>query len=264
MKPQMTAYKFKVTGPFALTNIDSSDARYLRLTFSDGHTRKLAKGGKWPPEYAHACLAKAERLLGKSVYIKTSHTTKNWDPLEWLCDIRAEEVAEKSKQLALQISPDQEIAPNDSVEKFILASCTNGKTFYANAAPIAASFKDEDEFLDFSQSFEQGFVSAWTAKTARTTKLPVGVKRVRIAGLGNLTKRNGFRVVAAEVRTEDTSEAFRFFHLLRVDDKLAREGYLTDKEVKDVVAAQLQLEKQYPTGVTSWMTAHQAATSVEH
>ena len=252
----MTAYKFKVTGPLVLVSIDPSDVRYLRLTFSDGHTRKLAKGGKWPPEYAQACLAKAERLLEQSVYIKTSQTTKDWSPLEWLCDIRAEEVAEKSRQLALEIAPDQEVAPNDSVEKFILASCTSGKTFYANAAPIASHFKDEDEFLDFSQSFEQGFVSAWTAKTARTAKLPIGVKRVRIAGLGNLTKRNGFRVVAAEVQTEDTSEAFRFFHLLRVDEKLEREDYLTDQEAKDIVAVQTQLEKQYPMGVTSWMTAH--------
>jgi hypothetical protein len=40
-------YKFKVTGPFILTGIDNEDPKYLRLTFSDGETRKLAKGGRW-------------------------------------------------------------------------------------------------------------------------------------------------------------------------------------------------------------------------
>ena len=43
-------YKFKVTGPFVLIGVENDDPKYLRLTFSDGNTRKLAKGGKWPPE----------------------------------------------------------------------------------------------------------------------------------------------------------------------------------------------------------------------
>lgn len=248
-------YKFKVTGPYVLTGIDTEDPRYLRLTFSDGYTRKLAKGGKWPPEYAQACLLKANALLHKSVFIKTSQTTKNWPATEWLCDLQAEHIIEKSRELAREIEPDEEVTANDSLEKFILASCTNGKTFYANAEPIAQLFATEDDFLDFSQSFEKGFISAWTAKNARNAKLPEGVKRIRISGLGNRTKRNGFRVVAAEFLTEQTSEAFKFFHLLRVDEKLEREEYLTDHEVKDIVAARVELEARYPKGVVSWMTA---------
>ena len=248
-------YKFKVTGPFVLTDINPNDVKYLLLTFSDGHTRKLAKGGKWPPEYAQACLAKAKELLNKSVFIKTSQTTKNWETTDWLCDIQAEQLVEKSRKLARQIEPDEKVPANDSLEKFILVSCTSGKTFFANAAPVAGFFATEDDFLDFSQSFEQGFVSAWTAKNARSSKLPMGVKRVRISGLGTRTKRNGFRVVAAEVETEDTSEAFRFFHLLRVDEKQEREEYLNDNEIKEILAARAELEARYPKGVVSWMTA---------
>ena len=248
-------YKFKVTGPFVLTNIDPNDAKYLRLTFSDGNTRKLAKGGKWPPEYAQACLTKATSLLGQSVFVKTSQTTKNWETTEWLCDIQAEAIVEISRQLAREIEPNESVAADDSIEKFILTSCTSGKTFFANAAPIAKFFASEDDFLDFSQSFEQGFISAWTAKNARSSKLPAGVKRVRISGLGTRTKRNGFRVVAAEVQTEDTSEAFRFFHLLRIDEKQEREDYLSDHEIKDVIAMRAELEQLYPKGVVSWMAA---------
>jgi hypothetical protein len=247
-------YKFKVTGPFVLTDIDLSDTRYLRLTFSDGHTRKFAKGGNWPSEYAQACLAKAEQLLGKSAFIKTSQTTRDWPTTEWLCDIQAEEIVATSRKLAREVEPAAKVGENDSLEKFILASCTSGKTFYANAAPIAFSFASEEDFLDFSQSFEKGFVSAWMARTARNKKLPNGMKRVRIAGLGARTKRNGFRVVAAEVQTEETSEAFKFFHLLRVDEKLEREEYLTDNEIKEIIEARAELETRYPKAVVSWMT----------
>lgn len=247
-------YKFKITGPFLLTHIDVSDDRYLKLTFSDGHTRKLAKGGRWPPEYAQACLAKATELLNQSVFIKTSQTTSDWDTRQWLCDIQAEEIAEVSKKLAREIEPNAKETKNDSIEKYILVSCTTGKTFFANSEPIAEFFKEENDFLDFNRSFEKGFVSAWTAKTARNSKLPSGVKRVRIAGLGERTKRNGFRVVAAEVQTQDTSEAFKFFHLLQIDEKLEREDYLTDAEIKHIRAARTELEERYPKGVVSWMT----------
>ena len=248
-------YKFKVTGPFVLTGIDNDDPKYLRLTFSDGETRKLAKGGKWPPEYAVACLAKAKDLYEKSVFIKTSQTTSDWSTTQWLCDIQAEHIVEKSREIARKIDPKEEVAANDSIEKFILTSCTSGKTFFANVAPVADYFAKEDDFIDFSKSFEQGFVSAWTAKNARNTKLPSGVKRVRIAGLGALSKRNGFRVVAAEFKTEETSEAFRFFHILRIDEKLDREEYLSDSEIKQITEARAELETRYPKGVVSWMGA---------
>ncbi|MFN7756599.1 MAG: hypothetical protein ACK5RP_03965 [Betaproteobacteria bacterium] len=246
-------YKFKVTGPFQLTDIDNTNARYLLLTFSDGYTRKLAKSGNWPPEYAEALLEKSIRLKNQSVYIKTSQTTKEWETTEWLCDIRLAEVTEKSRALAQELSPDAQIAPDDSIEKFILISSTSGKTFYANAEPIIDFFKKEDDFLDFSQSFEQGFVSAWSAKNARSTKLPEGVKRVRIGGLGQKTKRNGFRVVASEVATDNTSEAFKFFHLLRIDDKQEHEDYLSDAEIREIIERRKELEQRYPKGVVSWM-----------
>jgi hypothetical protein len=248
-------YRFKVTGPFELTGIDNSDPRYLHLAFSDGHTRKLAKGGKWPPEYAETCLAKANQLLNNLVFIKTSQSTKDWDTTKWLCDIQAEAIIEKSRKLAHDIEPIAKVAENDSAEKFILASSTSGKTFFANAEPIASTFAHEDDFLDFSRSFEKGFVSAWTAKTARNAKLPLGIKRVRIAGLGTRTKRNGFRIVAAEFKTDDTSEAFKFFHLLQVDEKLEREEYLTDNEIREIIEARTELESRHPKGVVSWMAA---------
>jgi len=248
-------YKFKVTGPFILTGINNDDPKYLRLTFSDGETRKLAKGGNWPPEYAVACFAKAKDLYGKSVFIKTSQTTHDWNTTQWLCDIQAENIVEKSRQIARKIEPDEEVAANDSIEKYILTSCTSGKTFFANIAPVADYFAKEDDFLDFSKSFEQGFVSAWTAKNARNAKLPPGIKRVRISGLGALSKRNGFRVVAAEFQTEETSEAFKFFHILRIDEKLDREEYLSDSEIKEITLLRTELEVRYPKGVVSWMAA---------
>jgi len=247
-------YKFKATGPFILTGIDNHDPKHLRLTFSDGETRKLAKGGNWPPEYAAACLLKAKDLLGKSVFIKTSQTTHDWKTTQWLCDIQAEKIVEKSREIARQIKPDEEVASNDSIEKYILTSYTSGKTFFANVAPVANYFVKEEDFLDFSKSFEQGFVSAWTSKNARTSKLPLGIKRVRISGLGALSKRNGFRVVAAEFQIEETSEAFKFFHILRIDEKLEREEYLTDSEIKEIAMLRIELEARYPKGVVSWMT----------
>ena len=191
-------------------------------------------------------MAKASELLHKSVFIETSQTTKDWDPTEWLCDIRAEDVARKSREIARALKPDVEADSNDSQEKYVFASCTSGKTFYANAEPIYEVFKKEDDLLDFKKSFENGFVSAWSAKTARTAKLPPGVKRVRIAGLGVRTKRNGFRVVAAEVETKNTSEAFRFFHLLRIDDKLEREDYLSDQDIKKLDELRAELKVRYP------------------
>jgi hypothetical protein len=250
--PRSRTYKFKVTGPFVLTGIDPTDPTYLRLTFDDGNTRKLAKGGRWPPEYAQACLAKATTLLNQSVYVKTSQTTKDWRTTEWLCDLQAVPLVEKSRHLALQLEPEKKVEANDSLEKHILIAQASGKTFYANAAPIVDYFENEDDLLDFSKSFETGFVSAWSAKTARASKLPSGVKRVRIAGLGNRTKRNGFRVVAAEVQLDDTSEAFKFFHILRIDDKQEREDYLTDKEIQEIVERRAALESRYPKNVVSW------------
>lgn len=248
-------YKFKVTGPFILTDIDNDDPKYLRLTFNDGETRKMAKGGRWPPEYAVACLGKANDLFQKSVFIKTSQTTSDWETTKWLCDIQAEQLVVKSREIARRIEPEVKIAANDSVEKYILTSCTSGKTFFANVAPVSDYFKKEDDFLDFSKSFEQGFVSAWTAKNARNAKLPSGIKRVRISGLGALSKRNGFRVVVAEFQTEDTSEAFKFFHILRIDEKLDREDYLSDSEIQQISLARIDLEARYPKGVVSWMAA---------
>jgi hypothetical protein len=253
--PTRRPYKFKVTGPFVLTaiNPDGEDPKYLRLAFDDGHPpRKMAKGGNWPPEYAQACLAKAEALLGQPVYIKTTQTTKNWPTTEWLCDIQAVPLVEKSRQLARELDPGKHVEQDDSIEKHILIAHASGKTYYANAAPIIGYFADEDDFLDFTKSFEAGFVAAWSAKTKRTTELPSGVRRVRIGGLGVRTKRNGFRVVAAEVQLDDTSEAFKFFHILRIDDKLEREEYLTDREIQELSERLVALEARYPKSTVSW------------
>ncbi len=70
-----------------------------------------------------------------------------------------------------------------------------------------------------------------------------------------MSKRNGFRVVAAEFQTEDTSEAFKFFHILRIDEKLDREEYLSDSEIQQISLARIDLEARYPKGVVSWMAA---------
>ena len=216
----------------------------------------MAKGGNWPPEYAEACLEKAKNLIHQSVYVKTSQTTKNWDSTDWLCDIKDENLVNKIQSLAQEIEPHKSMSENDSIDKYILTSCTSGKTYYANVSPIAEYFAKEDDFLDFCQSFEKGFVSSWSAKTARNAKLPPGIKRIRISGLGTQTKRNGFRLVAAEFQTEDTSEAFKFFHVLQVDEKQDREDYLTDNEIKSIISKRVELEEKYPAGAVSWVAIH--------
>jgi hypothetical protein len=247
-------YKFKTTGSFVLLDYDDSNNRYLLLKFDDGFTRKLSKGGNWPPEYALACLEKAKNLKGKSVYITTSQTTKAWETTEWLCDIKDAHIEEKRKQLALEIVNTANLEKNNQLfEKYILTSCTNGKTFFANIEPVANFFDTEEDYLDFSSSFEKGFISAWTAKNARTSKLPNDVKRIRISGLGQRTKRNGFRVVVAEVKTSDTSEAFRFFHVLRIDEKSEHESYLNDSEIKSVEVLKKELEAKYSSNFSQWI-----------
>jgi hypothetical protein len=75
------------TGPFILEYIDNTDSNYLKLHFSDGRVRLIAKGGRWPSHVAANLALKAENLLNKSVYIVTSQTTKDWETREWLCDI---------------------------------------------------------------------------------------------------------------------------------------------------------------------------------
>ena len=246
-------YKFQITGPFTLLDIDNSNSDYLFLTFSDGFTRKMSKGGKWPPEYAKNLYEKSNPLKGKSVYIKTSQTTDNWPTTKWMCDIHPQDIAEKRIEIASELNPDLKINSTESREKYILVSTATGKSYYANAELIVDYFSREDEFLDFCHSFEKDFVSSWVAKNARNKGLPNEVKRIRIGGLGNKTKRNGFRVVVAEVKTKDTSEAFKFFHILRVDDKSDREDYLTDAETKEIGILKKELEKKYSNTQINWL-----------
>jgi hypothetical protein len=246
-------YKFQITGPFILNSINNEDQKYLKLMFDDGFERKLSKGGNWPAEYAQNLLEKAQALINQSVYIKTSQTTKNWDSKEWMCDIHAQALAEKRIQLAGKLKPLEIIDKNDSAEKYILVSTTNGKSFFANIEPIVKYFSNENDLLDFSNSFEKDFVSAWSAKNARLKGLPNGTKRIRIGGFGNRTKRNGFRVVVAEVVTDETSEAFKFFHVLRVDEKVDKEDYLSDAELKEVSLLQSEMENKYPKSYLTWV-----------
>ena len=246
-------YKFQITGPFILNSINNEDEKYLKLMFDDGFERKLSKGGNWPPEYAQNLLQKAQALINQTVYIKTSQTTKNWDSKEWMCDIHPQALAEKRIQLAGELKSTEIIDENDSAEKYILVSTTNGKSFFANIEPVVKYFSSENDLLDFSNSFEKDFVSAWSAKNARLKGLPNGTKRIRIGGFGNRTKRNGFRVVVAEVVTDETNEAFKFFHVLRVDEKADKEDYLSDAELKEVALLQSEMEKKYPKSYLTWV-----------
>ena len=245
-------YKFLITGPFILNSINNEDAKYLKLKFDDGFERKLSKGESWPPEYAQNLLDKALALINQSVYIKTSQTTKNWDSKEWMCDMHAQAIAEVRSQLADELKSSETIDKNDSAEKYILVSTTNGKSFFANIEPIVKYFSSENDLLDFSNSFEKDFVSSWSAKNARLKGSPNGTKRIRIGGFGNRTKRNGFRVVVAEVVTDETSEAFKFFHVLRLDEKADKEDYLNDSELKEVTLLQIELEQKYPKSYLTW------------
>ncbi len=247
-------YKFLITGPLTLLDIDNEHDSYLKLKFSDGYTRKMSKGRNWPPEYADALFKKAKDLINQSVYIKTSQTTKEWNTKEWMCDLHAQIVAETRSKIANELIKDND-GSKQNLDKFILVSTAIGKSYFANLETVSDYFKSENEYLDFCHSFEKDFVSAWQAKNARNKLMPLGMKRVRISGLGNLTKRNGFRVVASEVITDDTSEAFKFFHILRIDEKLDKDEYLSDDEVKQLINLRDQLETKYPKAYLNWISA---------
>ena len=247
--------KILTTGPLKISKIDDSDPKYLKLEFEDGYTRKLAKGGNWPPEYAVACHEKASSLKEKGipVFIKTSQTTYPWKSTEWLCDVIPAALEEQRRELVARLveaapSGGPELSPDD-----VIIATAQGKSYFANIATVLIHFKAEDDLLDFTKSFERGFVSAWSAKTARNKGLPPEVKRVRIAGLGQLTKRNGFRVVAAEVQLPETSEAFKFFHVIRIDEKLEREEYLSGREVEEIKRALQDIGQKYPKQWSSWV-----------
>lgn len=246
--------KILTTGPLQISRVDDSDPKYLKLEFEDGYTRKLAKGGKWPPEYAAACLEKASSLkeAGIPVFIKTSQTTYPWKSTEWLCDVIPAVLEGQRTELVerlIEATPHSE--PKLSTDDVVVATA-QGKSYFANIAPVLNHFKEEDDLLDFTKSFERGFVSAWSAKTARNKGLPPEVRRVRIAGLGQLTKRNGFRVVAAEVQLPETSDAFKFFHVVRIDEKLEREEYLGEREVEEIKRVLQDIELKYPQQWCSW------------
>jgi hypothetical protein len=146
-----------------------------------------------------------------------------------MCDLHAQIVAETRSKIANELIKDND-GSKQNLDKFILVSTAIGKSYFANLETVSDYFKSENEYLDFCHSFEKDFVSAWQAKNARNKLMPLGMKRVRISGLGNLTKRNGFRVVASEVITDDTSEAFKFFHILRIDEKLDKFISAVDKK----------------------------------
>jgi len=246
-------YKFQVTGPFILQKVDPTDPKYLLLTFSDGHTRKMAKGGNWPQEYAEALLNKSISLEKKSVYIKTSQTTKAWETTKWMCDLIPEDIAVKSNSIVAELNPEESPSVVEDKQKYILIATSAGITYYAYTEYVADYFSSEDDYLDFCQSFEKDFVASWRAKNARTKGFPPGVKRVRITGLGNRTKRNGFRIVAAEVETDESNQTFKFFHLLKIDEKTENEDYPSDNEIKEIIKARNDLEKKYPKAYVNWI-----------
>lgn len=248
-------YKFKITGPFILEEIDPNDPKYLLLKFSDNFTRKMAKSGNWPTEYAETLLNKAKLLQNQSVYIKTSQTSRPWETTEWMCDLYPEHINEKKDAFASELHPNTNPQVIEDKKKYILFALSAGHTYLANAEAVSDYFSNEDDYLDFSQSFEKDFVASWRSKTAREKKFPPGVKRVRIKGLGNRTKRNGFRVIAAEVKTEESNQpngAIKLFHILKIDEKTENEDYPTDQEIKEILKIKEDLEKKYPKPLINW------------
>ena len=76
------------TGPFKLLNADDkADPKYLLMEFDDGNTRKMAKGGNWPPNFAKALFRKAHDYIGHEVLVLTWRADI-WDTTEWLRDIK--------------------------------------------------------------------------------------------------------------------------------------------------------------------------------
>lgn len=194
--------------PLVLTKIDNDDEKYLKVTFSDGFTRKMAKGGKWPPHLAVALHKKAEELLGQKVIIVTSQTTKDWDSKEWLCNIILPNEAGEKEKVEAEFGRNVLWTPSLSCRRFIEFTFIQDK------------FRDDPDIVSFEERLNKEFDSSWaSSKHCRMVNAEFDIRRFRI-GKGNLSKRQGYRVTAFKAHEE---KGWSWFIILQLDEKLKNE-----------------------------------------
>lgn len=197
--------KHKRTGPFILEAIDDSDETYLKLTFSDGNTRKMAKGGKWPPHLAVQLYEKAKEFVDKKVYIVTSQTTKAWDPEEWICDIRPPEIEEQEQKFERILGED------------VLGTPTANNKTYVEYTFVQGQFKYDSDAVDFKNRLIKEFDASWhSPKHARVVDTELDIRRFRF-GKCNLSKQKGYRVTAFKAYEQN---GWSWVIILQLDEKL--------------------------------------------
>jgi len=222
-------YKFKKTGPFILEKIITDDDKFLKLEFNDLNTltnnkniRKLSKGGNWPQYFSKLLEEKAKKLIGEKVYVITSQTTGEWSTEEWLSDIEKE----RDHKTKLGLSKNLKAADGISDLKDHIAICENFHII--DHSLLKETFSKEYEYEDFYKNLEKEFFASWSSsKTARN--ITNNIKRIRISGLGEISKRSGYRVVIWNV---SEIEGFNFYIAIRKDKKIEVD-ILTSKEKKE-------------------------------
>ena len=235
------AFKYAKTGPFILEKIITNDPTYLKLEFNDlnkvtnqKNIRQLSKGGRWPESFAIFLEEKANELLGKEVYVITSQTTKEWDTTKWLSDI------ESRKDGDIKDGPVSKIPAADGTSNVsdTLAFCKQNLIDFSLAKN---DLSGEEEFLDFGQNLAKNFEQSWRSnKTSRN--ISDDVKRIRVLGPNNLSKRNGYRVIVWKAYEY---QGINYFIVLKVDKKLEDESYPSNQEIKEATAKIEELKPNY-------------------
>ena len=235
------SYKYVQTGPFKLEKIITNDPYYLKLEFDDlnkvsnqKNIRKLSKGGRWPESFAVFLEEKANELLGKKVYVITSQTTKDWDTTQWLSDIELVKIDKIKKEISSKLKA----ADGISILSDTLAYCNLNLVDYSLSK---INLSDEEELLDFGQNLAKNFEQSWRSnKTSR--KISDNIRRIRILGPNNLSKRNGYRVIVWKAYEY---EAINYFVVLKVDKKLEDEAFPTNQEIKEATSIIDEIKHQY-------------------
>lgn len=237
------AFNYVRTGPFSLVKVVDDDPGYLRLVFDDlnnegyPNVRSLRKGGNWPGYFADLLREKANKLIGEKVYVVTSHTTRPWPTDEWLCDIEpAVSVVIKSGLKKFVSAADGK----SDLLQFLSYSPDGGNLCLVDYSLVQNFFAGEDEFEDFSINLAKGFPSSWRSPKHQR-HISDGIKRIRIKGNDNLSQRNGYRVVVAELFSDG---GVAYYVAMEVDKKLDSD-FPSNREIKAFVSKRNELLPLY-------------------
>ena len=227
-------FKYAETGPFIIEKVINDDPKFLKIQFDDispktgrKSVRKMSKQGNWPMHLVEMLSEKATKLLNQSVIVKTSQTTKLWNTTEWICDV------ETVKNFKIKSSVGSKLIAADGKSNLSKTLAFTGQKSLIDYSLSQSEFKKEVYYVDFWKSLEKQFESSWSAKNARI--ISEDIRRIRISGPNNLTKRNGFRVL---VWNKLNVFGFEYYIVLKVDRKLDENefpGKNLIKKIKDEI-----------------------------